>query len=210
MSEEEQLSQILEMQKLYTDTEKQLLEFIDIIPIDNTLDVYSPRLYSLLQFSCAQVDSLFKTICQYLNITVAKQKFPEFYKSLNVKGMLEKQEVFVFIRNELIHPFSKTDNHLWWTAYNDTKHQLPDGIRQGTLRNVLHAMTASYVLNNIVYLTATYAKDADHILDAMNWKNKGWIDYSFQNIMIMKSSGSYFPKSEFFYLNSSYSARRTD
>lgn len=195
------------MRGLYLDTERQLQEFIHIIPIDNNPEVYSPRLYSILQFSCAQIDSLFKIICQYLNISVKKEErnFPGFHRILNAKGMLEIQEVFLFHRKQMIHPFNKTEEHLWWTAYNDTKHQLPEGIRQGTLGNVIDAIAATYVLNNIANLTR-YVEYADDLFDSKKWHSSHWNDFSPTTIMMMNGINTQSPikKSEFFYLNSQY------
>ena len=195
-----------EMQKLYMDTERQFQEVTYVIPIDNSPHVYSPRLYSILQLSCAQIDSLFKIICGQLGIEIVNKKFPEFYKTLNENKMLQKQEVFLLERKIFLHPFNETGKHKWWTGYNDTTHELPEGIVQGTLGNVLDSMAAVFLLNNIANLTKWYAKDTERFLDGENWHREKWdrIDAGTIAYMTQFNTQSPIKNSLFFHLNSNY------
>lgn len=191
------------MQKLYGDTERQLMEVSYTIPLDNNPDVYSPRLYNILQFSCAQIHSLFKTISTNLKLQIKSDMFPEYYKILNEKGMLQSQEVLQLQNRESMKPFNETEQHDWWAGYNDTKHQLPEGIRQGTLGNVLNALAAAFILNNIANISG-WKHEPHEILDGKNWYNI-IAGYGRENLKIIQELRTQNPiNSTFFYLITQY------
>ena len=171
------------MKSLFQETERQFLEVSHIIPLDNDLKTYSPRFYNILQFSCAQVHSLFKMICSRLDLKVEYDNFPEYYKILNQKGMLEKQMILLIHNVKVYNPFKTNKHHEWWAGYNDTKHDLPDGIKQGTLGNVIDAITAVFALINIANLTRWHHNEPEKLLDGNNW-HPSMIPYDDVNLQV--------------------------
>jgi len=192
-----------EIQKLYLDTERQLIELSYTIPLDNISDVYSPRFYNILQFTCAQIHSLFKIISENWKLKPKGNTFPDYHKILNKKALLEKQEILQLRNYELLKPFNKIPHHDWWTGYNDTKHELPEGIRQGTLGNVLHALGAAFVLNNIANIS-TWNHEPNQVCDGVNWHNV--VDaYTKKNLKVLLGMNTQSPvESTFFYLTTQY------
>ena len=200
MSFENKLTKI---QNLYLDTERQLTEVSYTIPLDNKPTVYSPRFYNILQFTCAQIHSLLKIISRNLQLKVKSDRFDNYHKILNRQRMLESQEALFIPDRTRITPFNKKAKHEWWTGYNETKHQLPEGIKQGTIGNVLNSLAAAYVLNNIAKIS-TWKHEENTILDGKNWHNV-FKTYGTQNFRILLETNTQSPiSSKFFYLTTQY------
>jgi hypothetical protein len=142
------------MRYLYLSTEKQLIEFSEIVPFyKNEWDVYSPRLYSILQFVCSQVESMIKRIADEMDVISKKQKtILPYYQKLNKNGLLEKQTIMLIPAWKIIRPFNGKSLPSWWLAYNQTKHQIPQGVMSGTIENTVNAMAGLYCLHNIAFL----------------------------------------------------------
>jgi len=164
------------MQNLYLDMERQFQEAAYTIPLDNPQEVYSPRFYTILQFACAQIHSLFKIISKNLELKIKGDRFLDYYKALNEKGILEIQSAFIkplkSIRKPLYPLIPETSFKIippeWWSSYNETKHELPEGVKKGALGNVLDAMAATFILNGI----ANFTRNSDILsllLDKKNW-----------------------------------------
>lgn len=157
------------MYDFYTDLERQFLELSFIIPLDNPDRTYSPRLYDILQSACGQVENMSRILCDKLNLKYSKKnkKFPTYYGLLNQKGMLESQIVYVVKTKQVIKPFVITSGKTpdWWRGYNDTKHELPEGILQGNIKNTIHALSALCALHRISY--SAYPQLP--ILNGKNW-----------------------------------------
>jgi hypothetical protein len=173
---------IAEMARLYEDTERQFLSFNRIIPYShNPGEVYSPRLYTILQSCSAQIISMMDSLTSFLfedtfhSRSRRRQKtFGFYYERLNKEGMLSVQKLAPKEKvTMIITPFKVSEGVTprWWQAYNDTKHDLPHGAYIGTLENVLNALGALTILHDICqWIFRTSARNS--ILRKENWKDK--------------------------------------
>jgi len=155
------------MGDFYIDTEKQFLDLIRIIPLDNPDETYSPRLYNVLQSSCSQVENLMRLLCEKFSLKYENTDFPAYHKLLNVEGIMDKQWIYCTKTDSTLYPFEiETDfvTPFWWRGYNGTKHKLPDGLKQGNIKNTLFALSASYTLQCMAYFARfsenNFLKDA--------------------------------------------------
>lgn len=131
---------------LYMTTEKQFIDFDEIVPHDHNPDtVYSPGLYSILQSSGSQVDGLFRVIVHELGLSPKAMNFPKFYDALNSKGLLTTLKVVTRRSHRTLHPFT-TNRPDWWKAYNDSKHNLPEGLYEVNLGRTLDALGGVFLL----------------------------------------------------------------
>lgn len=137
------------MRGLYLETERQFVEFGQVIPYErNPEGIYSPRLVNILQSTGPQVDGMFKILEAELGLPPASDKFPSHYDTLNAKGLLEIQKVTPQRVKRPFKPFEARSPD-WWQAYNDTKHDLPNGVYRGTLEKVIRALGGVVVLHHI-------------------------------------------------------------
>lgn len=155
---------ISEMLAAYYQTEHQLIELNRIISVDNKPETFSPRLYNILGDSCNQVENMLRLICDQLGLDYPKNNahFPDFYEKLNQTGIMRIQTIDLLIGKKAYLPFiieegKKTPD--WWRAYNDTKHNLPEGYKQGNLHNTLCAVSAAYSLHCLSAYVGEYGKD---------------------------------------------------
>lgn len=160
---------IPKMYELFLDTERQLIELSHIIPLDNPDNTYSSRLYALLHMTCAQIESMFKMLCSELGLKPECDKFPCYFSILNSQGMLECQTVYITKIEKKIQPFIVEPNKSpeWWQGYNDTKHELPEGIIFGNIGNTIKAMSALCILHNISQFTRYRHDD---LLNKNQWR----------------------------------------
>jgi len=165
---------ISEMLEAYYQTEHQLIELNRIISVDNKPETFSPRLYSMLGDSCNQVENMIRLICDQLGLSYPTNNayFSDFYEKLNQTGILRMQAIDLLIGTKVYFPFSiengkKTPS--WWRSYNDTKHNLPEGYKQGNLHNTLCALSAAYSLHCISAYADEYGTD---ILNKNWWHAK--------------------------------------
>ena len=161
---------ISSMRESYYELERRFIEISRIIPMDNSGDTYSPRLYDILQTACGQVENLLRLICDQLQLDYGDNPdFPKYYDTLNNSGILERQIVDYFVGKLVCKPFhveSDQRSPFWWRAYNQTKHKLPQGYKEGNLKNTIHALTGVYALQCI----AVYSIHAGtKILDNGEW-----------------------------------------
>ena len=85
-----------DMQELYQFTERQFLEFDEIVPmrLNRKGDTVSPKLYFLLMTICGQVESVTGCICKSLDIRAKCDKFGVLYKKLCEElGAINEQSV---------------------------------------------------------------------------------------------------------------------
>lgn len=187
------------MLNFYFYTEKQYKEFIDIIPLTNSPITYSPIMYNVLQSSCGQIENMLRLLCDKLNVTYEQEKFPYYYRSLNVEGVLERQQIALLKESGGITPFRIEPNQyapFWWRGYNETKHKLPEGIQQGNLGNVTNALGALFTLHCIAYYCQF--SDSTNILKASNWHETTSLAFD-SNMEVHRESFDPRPKSEIFY-----------
>jgi hypothetical protein len=173
------------MRDLHRDLEKQFLSFDELVPYNhNPDDVYSPRLYSILQGTCAQVISLMQNIVAELNSknisSLWQAKFKDYYDFLNIKGVLSLQVVSPKKKfDKIMTPFALNKYPVpdWWNDYNTTKHELPSGAYVGIMGNVLNALGALAILHDIADLVMKN-RTLSTLLDGNKWKvySKEFID----------------------------------
>ena len=166
------IDDISEMLAAYYQTEHQLIELSRIISVDNKPETFSPRLYNILGDSCNQVENMLRLICDQLELDYSKNNayFSDFYKKLNQTEILRMQIIALLIGKEVYFPFvigEEKKTPRWWWAYQETKHSLPKGYKQGNLHNTLCAVSAAYSLHCISTYASEYGKD---ILNKKWWK----------------------------------------
>jgi len=159
------------MEDAYFFDERRLMELGHTIPFNNSDDTFSPALYDILQSSCNQVSNIMRILCEYFELDVNRD-FLSYYIALNRDHVLEKQVVdCAFKINTVYTPFVLHDDEkvpFWWTKYNDTKHHLPQGYVEGNLINTLHAISASYALNCMMYYADRTPKP-DNFFNKNSW-----------------------------------------
>ncbi len=173
---ESPIKYMTDMQELYRLTEKQFLEFDEIVPmrLNRKGDTVSPKLYFLLMTICGQVESITGHICKYFDIRADSDMFGPLYKKLCEKSSaIEKQSVQVVMTRDVLRPFGKTENDIpsWWTSYNKVKHDIPEGMERATVRHTVQALGGLYLLLNF-YQSIPRIEPKD-MLDAENWGFQG-------------------------------------
>ena len=122
------------MLNYHIEVEQQFQEVLRTIPLENDDHVFSPRLYNILQNSCVQVENMLRLLCDKLELHYEKPKFPEYYKLLN--SILKIQRIALIKKQGTLYPLEiqeGLETPFWWTAYNKSKHELPDGFVQGNM-----------------------------------------------------------------------------
>lgn len=161
-----------QMRDIFEDTEKQFIEFTSIVPIDNPSETYSTRLYALLHNICGQIESLMKIYCTEMKLKYTSKNFPSYFQALNSNKMLENQKVLLIKTKSVINPFCPKDQSTeWWQSYNDTKHQLPQGLKQGNLGNTISALAGLYILHSMKKYF-DWGIPFEKLLNSNNWENK--------------------------------------
>ena len=97
-----------DMQELYQFTERQFLEFDEIVPmrLNRKGDTVSPKLYFLLMTICGQVESVTGLFCKSLDIRAECDKFGVLYKKLCEEfSAIKEQSVQTVMTREVIRPF---------------------------------------------------------------------------------------------------------
>ena len=111
-------------------------------------------------------------LCEHFELDVEGNKIPSYYNALNRDHVLEKQAVDCAFKDIAYTPFVLRDSEeapFWWTKYNATKHKLPQGYVEGNLINTIHAVTASYALNCMMYYADVTPRPSDF------FNNDTWI-----------------------------------
>ena len=81
------------MIELANDLEKQFLYFDELIPYHhNPNNVYSPRLYGIIQNTCAQIMAMMQIPAVELGVKPSNDDFPSYYGVLNQNNLLSKQK----------------------------------------------------------------------------------------------------------------------
>jgi len=169
------------MNELYLATERQFLEFNEIVPFaTNNWNVNSPRLYFILLTTCGQIESVMERTCKILRMFNTNDDFPALHKKLNSNGVLELQKVALIKTQMEISPFFKNyKDHFWWISHNKAKHDLPSGLKQGTIKNVIYALASLYSLHNILSHVPTEKKKV--ILESKYWQTHKPVQVSITN-----------------------------
>lgn len=160
------------MREIYLNTEKQFLEFNEWVPFEtNDWEINSTRLYFILITTCGQIEALMKKICEELKISPKEENFAGWYEALNHDRVLYFQQVSVIRTNDTIKPFNENNsNHFWWKNHNKAKHELPEGILHGTIKNVIYALAALNGLHKIL-TNIPYDEPKIKLLESKYWMN---------------------------------------
>jgi hypothetical protein len=105
-------------------------------------------------------------------LPIKRRDFINLHSFLNKKKMLEVQKVAPLEDvHRVLTPFRlKAQNTpQWWQAYNDTKHDLPEGDTFGKLGFVLDALGAVAILHDIAQAFLHEKAAPDRTLDSVNW-----------------------------------------
>jgi len=193
-----------ELKNAYFGTEYQFIEVSRVISLDNNEDTFSPRLYSILGDACSQVENLLRLLCDELEIQYSnnEKNFPGYYNKLNETGILQRQFVDLLISKQAYKPFmfpQERDSPLWWTAYNKTKHSLPQGYKQGNLDNTIRALAGAYSLHCIAAYVCDYGRN---VLKNEWWQELDSTSLNTQSefpIVADRPTDTFLPKSKMFY-----------
>ena len=169
--------------------ESSFMDAVKIIPLENSPDTFSPRLYEILQSTCSQVEGIVKIMHgEYLE--QSKKSAATQCKELNHCGAISVQGIMFKQRPKwkAIKPFScdfgcrlrkeDDDPHengiyrktpKWWKAYNDSKHKLPKGYMAGSIENTCLALAGLFVLQTMM---CQFSHDKRTFLRRDFWKRK--------------------------------------
>lgn len=95
------------------------------------------------------MENSLRLLCDRLSLPYNNKDFPEYYSLLNEDDVMAKQWVYCTKTDSTLSPLQIDQGcptPFWWRGYNGTKHKLPDGLKQGNLKNTLYAVAASYTL----------------------------------------------------------------
>ena len=169
-------------EKHYGDLESSFIDVIKIIPLENKPETFSPKLYELLHGVCSQAEGVMRLICG--EVEEEYTSFPQACAKLNQDGAISMQSVESKYRPEWkrINPFKcdfgchcrETEHHChvprnkpkWWDAYNESKHDLPEGYTAGTIENAYLALAGLYVLQHMAW---SRARNPDGFLKRDSW-----------------------------------------
>lgn len=152
----------------YLKIENEMLEISKYIyitdePDDSQLNVFSPYIADLLIRVCVEIEAISKEL--YHNLGGEKKrgynslKFDvECLKKIDMTYKTSKKMVYVSCpmfnltkdNNRMFRPLNKahkTQGTAWESAYQAIKHDRYESLSKGTVRNLLHALGALYLLN---------------------------------------------------------------
>jgi hypothetical protein len=158
--------------KLYAESEIEFLEFEKTVPYSiDTARTYSPKLRPILQTVCTDIEGILKFLTRFLKLKPAQEKLEFMFKELNSKNMLSIQKVSHRECLITLTPFTFTTKvPPWWTAYNQTKHNLPDGVKCATMGNTINALGALLILLQTSRILIEL-DDNNWIMDSNNWND---------------------------------------
>lgn len=138
-----------------------------------------------------------RLLCDRFDLKYKKRKFPEYYNLLNENNILSIQSVFIPKTNQTYFPFMqwhKRETPFWWKGYNDTKHDLPNGLKEGNIKNTINALAGLYAL----HCMCSYAQeDVKDFFERNHWYTEDSIGVRYGTIVQRKQDAR--PDSEFFY-----------
>jgi hypothetical protein len=194
------------MLSYHNELEEQFNEITRTIPLENDDTVFSSKLYNVLQNSSVQVENMLRLLCDKFELNYGdKRKFPVYYKLLNENNILKIQRIALIKKQDTFYPLEIQDGletPFWWTAYNKSKHDLPDGFKQGNLKNTIYALGASYAVHCMAYYAQYASKE---FLINNRWTH---LPVTFTGDgELVKSAYPLLPKSDLFYYSSMYVPR---
>ena len=159
---------IRELKRIWTDLEKQLLAFNEIIPFErNPHDVYSPKLINMMLITGPQIEAMAKLILNKLKLKPKAKGILGHIKEINKNSVLSKQRIVSLTSGLLFTPFPVKSE--WWKSYNLTKHELFQEIFEIRYQKVMDSMAALAALHRIYDAIEKNPKHGKVILDGKNW-----------------------------------------
>lgn len=117
---------------------------------EDNFSTYSNEVIKLYLSVCSEVDVIFKLICEFNgdgNYTIGhyRKKILKLYSKLCYKEIkLCNSDNISFIPYE---SWSNTkDSPIWWSNYNNIKHNRSNNYKEGNLKNLLYALSGLYLL----------------------------------------------------------------
>lgn len=142
----------------YQSLEEQLIDFLDIVPAhEQNMEVWSPRLATIIVESCGLIDSVFRHFSQGTSKIKGKNKksdklelpdYAELYKDL----MLYKRKVIFLVRPpEYRVPFNNwldscSEAPKWWSIHNKLKHNRLKNILDAKLESAINSLAGSLLV----------------------------------------------------------------
>lgn len=194
-------AKLFKLEEYYHYLESSFVDVTRIIPLENTSDTFSPRLYEILQSVCSQVDGIVKLMHEEC-MSACDKSTAARYKILNHEGVFSYQSLVYKSRPEWkeIRPFScdfrcmfreeYDDPHenvpsdkipKWWNDYNSSKHDLPEGYEAGSIENTYLALAGLYVLHTMM---RQYPRNKSDFL-----KRNAWTPH---NLLVLGGERKYF------------------
>lgn len=182
-------NKLFKFEEHYRYLESSFIDITQTIPLENTPDTFSPRLYEILQSICSQVEGIVKLMYKEC-LSGHYKSTATRYKALNQEGVISNQMLAYRSRPEWqeIRPFlchfecafrgEYDDPHAygphkpmprWWNAYNESKHDLPEGYRAGNIENTYLALAGLYLL---LVLMRQLPMDAGNFVKLRFWKTQ--------------------------------------
>ena len=173
-------------QEYYRYLESSFVNTLQIIPLHNEPNTFSPRLYEILQSTCSQIDGIITIMYEEYIANMHEEHIKKSQITASyMYGVLNQDDVFniqeIVIRPhpdwKAIRPFTcnfkctlresddahthKNDAKMpkWWSAYNDSKHKLPEGYSQGNLENTCLALAGLHILHTMMQVRPTSKED---------------------------------------------------
>ena len=72
---------LLLFEEYYNYLESSFIDVTKMIPLENTPETFSPRLYEILHSVCSQIEGVLKLVCGEVGVKYIV--FPKTYKKLN-------------------------------------------------------------------------------------------------------------------------------
>lgn len=159
------------LKRLQNDSEKQLLEFNEIIPIEhNSNDVYSPKLVNLMLSVGPQIENVVDIILKELHLEVKEAGVPSRIKVLNQNGVLSNFKITSTTNRLQYTPFNQ--EFTWWNTYNNTKHDLAEKQFKITYLSVMESLAVLAGLHRLAdVVIRCNDEQRKHVLEKDYWRN---------------------------------------
>lgn len=130
--------------------------------------VYSFEFSRLLLLTCAELDVLFKVLCNSINQSAQADSISKYFDTISTKYDVVSEEVSIPLYSKVNYPFSgwsQNQSPDWWTACNKIKHHRHTDFQLGNLRNVIQSISGLFIINLItLHETNILSKVYDHPL----------------------------------------------
>ncbi len=122
--------------------------------------VYSFEFARLLLLSCAELDVLFKVICNHIDAASTADGIGQYFSCIDKKYNMPAEEVRVSRFSLALLPFQEWTRDTppsWWTAHNKVKHRRHESFHMASAINALEAIAGLFVANVVLLSEASLA-----------------------------------------------------